>query len=330
MIIITGQEYYENKIENKIKKRLETQPDYIEGYYYYISGMALSSREVYLNDVILFMNSCNKDVSELTFDDYSKYLNTIQRSNGKRTTASYQIEVYSALKKFAKYLYASKRVQDNIAEFLERPTFIETQETIQKREKGYLTEEELENYLLNVRCGVGTNRSIARQEAWRERDYCIITLFITTGIRCSAMSKLNVEDVNFETKSIHVNEKERRVREISISDSMCDIIKKWLEVREKLVDKTEQALFLSNQRIRITQASISRVVKKYCEGATDKQISPHKLRATYGTNLYNKTKDLNLVQTQMGHVNPQVTTRYIRTDKYEKGKRAADIMASFI
>ena len=72
------------------------------------------------------------------------------------------------------------------------------------------------------------------------------------------------------------------------------------------------------------------MVKKYCEGATEKKISPHKLRATYGTNLYDKTKDINLVQTQMGHSSPQVTALYIRTDKNEKSKQAADIMASFI
>ena len=75
------------------------------------------------------------------------------------------------------------------------------------------------------------------------------------------------------------------------------------------------------------QASIYRVVNKYASNIKGKHITPHKLRATYGTQLYEATKDIYFVQECMKHSNPKTTELYIRGNKNQT-KKASDIMRS--
>ena len=75
------------------------------------------------------------------------------------------------------------------------------------------------------------------------------------------------------------------------------------------------------------QSTIYRIVNKYAKDIEGKHITPHKLRATYGTHLYDKTKDVYLVQSCMGHSNPKTTEMYIRGQNNNNRKTAADIMS---
>lgn len=77
------------------------------------------------------------------------------------------------------------------------------------------------------------------------------------------------------------------------------------------------------------QTSISRAVNKYSITIKGKHITPHKLRATYGTQLYNITKDIYFVQQCMGHSNPKTTELYVREDNKDR-KKASDIMSGLI
>ena len=94
-----------------------------------------------------------------------------------------------------------------------------------------------------------------------------------------------------------------------------------------LRDENELALFISNRGTRMDQRSIDRVVSKYAQDIEGKHITPHKLRATYGTQLYASTNDLYFVQSCMGHSNPKTTELYIRGQKDSSRKTASDIMS---
>ena len=81
-------------------------------------------------------------------------------------------------------------------------------------------------------------------------------------------------------------------------------LKKYLEVRENITPLAghEHALFYSTQRRRIGVQAIENLVKKYArEITTTKKITPHKLRSTYGTALYQETGDIYLVADVLGH-----------------------------
>jgi site-specific recombinase XerD len=142
---------------------------------------------------------------------------------------------------------------------------------------------------------------------------------------------LDVNDVDLINKTMIVTEKGEKVRTYDIPDTLCEAIKDWLEYRDEIVQNNEtDALFISRLKRRMNEVTVYNVVKRYAEDVIDdKNITPHKLRATYGTQLYNKTGDIYFVQECMGHSNPKVTELYVR-DKKQNTKRASDIMEKLL
>lgn len=324
-----GTEEYELKYKNKIDKTIQNNPDkpYLKGFYNYMGNrMAISTKYDYINYVVNFINFINKDITDLNLDDYTNFLSQIETK-----TPSYQISVYSGLKKFANYLLDSNKVFDNPMQKIARPSFFEEEETISKREVGFLEKKEIKKYLLTVENGTGTSRAKARQECWKERDMLIVLLFLSTGMRCSALYKLDIESIDLNEQVLITNEKGKKIRKHDLSDELVESVSKWLQKRYNILgDVQENALFISNQKTRMDQSSISRVVKKYSSEISNKNITPHKLRATYGTQLLKATNDIYFVQDCMGHSNPKTTELYIRGQKQENRKKASEIMSKIV
>ena len=323
---MNGKEIYEDKFKQRVDNIIKDNQDkpYLKGFYNYMgNSLSNSTKFNYIYFVVTFMNSNGKKVEELDFDDYTEFLAGISNA-----TSSYQISVYSGLKKFAKYLVASRRTDYNPMDHIERPKFKEKEETIAKREKGYLEKKEIKKYISTVKSGVGSDRAKAKQEPWRERDLLIVLLFLNTGMRCSALFKLDVDSIDLENKILTVTDKGDKIKQSVLSDELIDHVKEWLKNREVLLDdKNENALFISNERKRMCQKSISRVVSKYAANIKGKNISPHKLRATYGTQLLEETGNIYFVQQCMGHSNPSTTELYIRGQKNGNESKASDIMS---
>lgn len=324
-----GKEAYEMQYNKKIENIIYNNPDkpYLRGFYNYMRSSKLTHSTMYdyLNYVVKFIGSTGKEIGDLDLDDYINFL-----AEFSEMKTSYQISVYSGLKKFAKYSLVSGKTTRNPMNDIDRPKFNEDDETISKREKGYLNKDEIEEYLDSVKEGAGSSRAVARQEKWKERDILIIMIFLNTGIRCSALYKLNIDDIDFKNKTIKVNDKGNIAKIIVVSNKLLENARNWLNKREIILNNTEEdALFISNQRTRMDQSSISRVVKKYASSIEDKVITPHKLRATFGTQLYNETGDIYFVQDCMSHSNPKTTEIYIR-GKNDNSQKASDIMSKLI
>lgn len=323
---MNGSREYEQKYESKINNILNNNAK-LHGFYSFIGDQSISTVYNYLNHINNFINYTNKEVDALTVDDFSTYMLVKQKnSKGERTTSSYRNTIYAALKQYGFYLVATNVLQRNPMDFISRPKLVETSETINKRAIGYLSKKEIPKYLKTVQNGAGTLRSKNRQKNWKERDLAIVMIFLNTGIRCSALMKLDVNDVNFSNHTLTVTDKESKVTTYDLSNSVMSIIADWLRKREVLLNgnKTE-AMFISNRRTRMDQKSIALVVNKYAEQIPDKHITPHKLRATYGTQLYDATKDIYFVQKCMNHSSPKVTETYIRGIQ-NTTKKASEIM----
>ena len=169
------------------------------------------------------------------------------------------------------------------------------------------------------------------QERWKERDTAIILLFLSTGIRCSALYKLDLNSVNWEESTLIVMDKGSKIHKYILPNKTIEALQAWIDKREELLNgRKEEALFISKNRNRVCQCSISDLVKKYTFDIEGKHITPHKLRATFGTHLYNETRDIKFVQDQMGHSNPKTTELYIRGNKDTDRKKASDIMSRFL
>lgn len=328
---MNGVEFYSNKIELKINsliKENEFDMPYLRGFYYFIKdSLTESSAHKYIGHVIRFINTLDKEINSIDIDDYLYYLGEINK--GK--SSSYQIAVYSALKKFSEYLYISKKNPINGMEHVKRPKFKESEQTIRKREIGYLDRNEIKTYISSIKQGIGSNKAKARQEKWKERDLAIILIFLTTGIRCSALYKLDISNIDFDKHILIVTDKGNKVVEYLLDTEVEKIVKEWLIKRNELkIDKNDQALFVSNMKKRMSVEAISLIVKKYSADIKGKHITPHKLRATYGTQLYNETHDIRFVQSCMNHNSPKTTELYIRGNQDTDKKRAAQIVSKFL
>ena len=327
---MSGIQDFNSKYIKRINNALKGQPDYIKGFVSYMSDVSLTTKYAYLLDVVKFIEYINKPIESLTLDNFSDYITKLEyKENGEQVTSSYRIAVYSALKKFSQYLFERKKISENYMLYVRRPKSIESQKTISKRKEGFLTENEVTKYIQTIKDNdVNEYRQV--NETWNKRDLLIIRIFLATGIRCSALSKLDKSNIDFNERTLTVTDKGDKVKIIRLSDEFMEYINEWLRIRKEEIKDNDPALFISNRRKRMDQTSIFNVVKKYSKYIKNKNITPHKLRATYGTQLYKTTGDIYFVQKSMGHSNPKTTELYIRGIEDHNGQKAMDIMSQMI
>lgn len=326
---MNGNQEYNLKYEIRINNLLNKSPQ-LRGYRNFLTDCSISSVYQYVTYVNSFLEYVNKTPENLTFDDFLNYIQHIQiNQKGEQSTASFRIAVYSSLKKYSQYLVIANILQHDYMANIKRPKYSETQKTVEKRAKGYLDEKEIKIYVSNVKNGITNNKYKTQEyEYYRARDMAIVMLLLNTGIRCSALVKLDIDNVNLEESEIIVIDKGNKINRHMISEETKECIVSWLEQREKILNGVnEPALFISDRKVRIGQSTVYDMIRKYTKNIDGKNITPHKLRATYGTQLYNATKDLFFVQEMMGHSNPKTTTLYIR-DKSDMKEKASTIMAN--
>lgn len=209
-------------------------------------------------------------------------------------------------------------------QFIKRPKFKEAQSTKDKREIGFMTEKEIATFIENI-------KKSNKPDCWKTRDLAMVYILLDTGIRCSALQKMDINNVNFRESTITVFEKGDVSRKIYISEAVCNVLKNWMIFRDNLLHNNwDVALFISNHKKRITERTIYNIIKEYGIVVDGKNITPHKTRATYGTILYSKTHDLYFVQKRMGHSNPKTTEVYIRGDYSSDAKKASELMSNII
>ena len=139
-------------------------------------------------------------------------------------------------------------------------------------------------------------------------------MFLGTGIRVSELVGLDIDDIDFDRGAFVVTRKGGNETILYFAQSVSDALKAYLTERQQVetLPGHEHALFLSLQRRRITQRAVENMVKKYAlMGAPlKKRLSPHKLRSTFGTNLYEETGDVYLVADALGHADVNTTRRH--------------------
>lgn len=324
---LSGIDTYNKRNDDRIYNVLNAHKDrpYLRGYYNFISGMSRVTVYNYLNRVNAFIDAIeNKPIEKINLDDYLTFISSL-----RGMTASMQIVTYSALKKFSTYLYISDKANKDFMTAVKKPKAKESQETKQRRARGFLTEEEIDVYLSNVEYGVTNDGRAIRQEKDKQRDKAIILILLNTGMRESAMYKLDINSINMKQKTIMVTDKGDKVITYEMNRVIYNALKDYLLIREDTYHPNSNALFLSYLGERLSTCGITDIVKKYTVGI-DKHITPHKLRATYGTQLYNKTHDIMFVKSCMNHESSATTELYIRGDVSQNKKKAASIMDNLI
>jgi site-specific recombinase XerD len=138
-------------------------------------------------------------------------------------------------------------------------------------------------------------------------------LFLGTGIRISELVGLNNNDLNFKDNSFIVTRKGGNKSILYFDDDVANSLKRYFDYKTESGRQVleQDPLFLSNQDKRITVRAVENLVKKYAQIVSPlKKISPHKLRSTYGTQLYKATGDIYVVADVLGHKDVNTTRKH--------------------
>lgn len=334
---MSGRLERDQKIEEKINTIISKQPILIKEYANSFGNKTSSTKKSYIKHAISFINYLNKEydlditninsLKTLNYSHVSSYMNYIKSHTPDGTyinkeAGSCAAEFY-AIKHFCKYLFLCRYIEYNPCADIEVPKDKKQHEIIS------LTPEEIQIIKNNIYKGVGTDRAKAHQSTWKSRDVCIVMTGILTGLRVSAISNIDLKDINFKEKTLHTIEKGNFERTIYLSDKLIEIINEWIRDRQVILKDSDcDALFISTHRSRISPKAIRSLIKKYTYNI-QKHITPHKLRSTTATNLYDKTGDIYLVADVLGHHNIQNTRRYAKVSN-EKRVFAANELSSLL
>lgn len=149
------------------------------------------------------------------------------------------------------------------------------------------------------------------------RDETICMMLMRTGLRVSELVGLNTDDISLEDCSLTVLRKGNKDDVLYMDDELVDLVEEYLEYRKMIADPGEKAMFLVSigkyKGTRLSVRSVERMVKKYAKTVptADRKMSPHKLRATYATDLLTVTHDVALVQKALNHESPSTTSIYL-------------------
>ena len=185
---------------------------------------------------------------------------------------------------------------------------------------------EVAEFLDNVESGNKlTDNQLKRHDKLKCRDLALLTLMLGTGIRVSECVGLDINDVDFDNDRIKVVRKGGSESFVYFGDEVRNALLDYMEERKNLTTEPghENALFISAKNKRLCVRSVELLVKKYASTVTTvKHITPHKLRSTYGTNLYQASKDIYLVADVLGHKDVNTTRRHY-AEIVDENKRSA-------
>ncbi len=333
--------FYERRdMQNRVKtgKYLDNLPEFCYDFFVGVENNTSSlTRYNYAMDFSVFFdylsefvfkkppeNITTADLDTLKSRHIEQFLSYIAlyEKDGKtyRNSERGKARKLASLRSLFKYLFNHDMLSANIASKIETPK-------LHNKEIIKLEQNEVSALMNAVENPTDfSQKQISYNKNTFERDNAIITLFLGTGIRISELVGLNVESFDFNQNAFIVTRKGGNQSMLYFSNEVAMALKTWLEKRATLeLDKDEKAMFISLQNKRISVRAVENLVKKFARIASPlKKISPHKLRSTYGTNLYRETKDIYIVADVLGHKDVNTTKKHYAAINEDMRKSVAD------
>ena len=254
-------------------------------------------------------------------EEYMEYLKYRFNENNKEVINKERgiMRKISSLKSFYNYFFRVEKIKTNPAALVRLPK-------LHDKEIIRLDIDEVAMLLDEVEQGESlTDRQKAYHDRTKVRDLALLTLLLGTGIRVSECVGLDIHDVDFKNGGIHIHRKGGKEVTVYFGAEVEDALNDYLAERQRIDPEpgSENALFLSMQRKRMNVRSVENLVKKYAKIVTPlKKITPHKLRSTYGTNLYRETGDIYLVADVLGHSDVNTTKKHYAALEDERRRSA--------
>ena len=322
-----------NEIDKKnnetIKRIAKKYPNILLKYINSLSRKTSYTKMAYIRYIGDFLNYMNsnliydiydleqyKNIKPMDIDDYMEFIR--YKKEGKEKSGMYRAAHLAAINSFFKFLQKNQLISSNPCDTIETPK--DKNEHIITT----ITNEDLEIIINNIKNGIGSQKAKSTQKKWQNRDIALITLGLSTGLRIGAIVGIDINDIDFKNKCINVIEKGDINKKIYIGTNTIKVLKEWIKDRKQFVDDSEPALFICQGNRRISVRSVEKKFKAISE-QTGKRLTPHKMRATCATRLYEQTGDIYLVQQQLGHKSIENTKRYAKVSE-ERKRTAANIL----
>jgi len=345
MAVIKSDNYHDEQNKQnilKLRSVLDTLPSFCRTYFRGIEEYTSTrTRLAYAYDIRLFFeylhekNSvCQKmdiidfpisildHVTRVDIEEYMEYIALYQKEGHDITNEERgKARKLASLRSFYNYYFQNEMIEKNPASLVPLP---------KRHEKEIIRLEPNEVAVLLDQVEDGTKltkKELEYHKKTKIRDVALLTLLLGTGIRVSECVGLDIDDVNFEVGGIKIRRKGGYEAVIYFGEEVELALLDYLEEREHIipVEGHEKALFLSLQNRRIAVRSVENLVKKYASRVTSlKKITPHKLRSTYGTTLYQETGDIYLVADVLGHKDVNTTRKHYAAQEDERRRQAAN------
>lgn len=260
-------------------------------------------------------------LTRMDIEEYIEYIALYQKDGRDITNEERgKSRKLASLRSFYNYFFQNEMIEKNPAALVPLP---------KRHEKEIIRLEPNEVAILLDQVEEGsklTKKELEYHKKTKVRDVALLTLLLGTGIRVSECVGLDISDINFDVCGIKIRRKGGYEAVIYFGEEVETALLDYLEQRQHIIpaEGHENALFLSLQNRRMAVRSVENLVKKYASKVTTlKKITPHKLRSTYGTTLYQETSDIYLVADVLGHKDVNTTRKHYAALEDERRRRAA-------
>lgn len=221
------------------------------------------------------------DVTPVIVNDFLSFVSSMQTYKPKTFH-----RIISTLSSFYRFLYTQGAVMSNPLTGIDRPR-------IKQQEVKYLKHNQVLRLIDSIE---------------DPRDKLIVRTIYATGVRVSELCNMNIEDIDFDEHTIRIRGKGDKIRIVFVDDETLSDILKFIG------NRIIGPLFVGQQGKHISSRAIQHIFKHYAPAG----ITPHKIRHSYASELYKRSKNLRVVQENLGHTSIKTTEIYLHTDIDER------------
>jgi site-specific recombinase XerD len=274
------------RMRNYSPRTIQSYEQVVRHFAYYVWLRRNSDPQkimVYWGDFSKARLDTNVDVRPVFITDYFSFINSMKPYKPKTTH-----RIISTMSSFYRFLYSQGVITANPMTGIERPK-------IKDQELRYLKHSQVLRLIASID---------------DDRDRLIVRTIYASGVRVSELCGINIEDIDFEDETIKVRGKGGKIRIVFVDHETLEEIS--LFIGNRIVGP----LFLGQQGHHISPRSVQHIFKKYAPQG----ITPHKIRHSYASELYRRSKNLRVVQENLGHTSIKTTEIYLHTDLDERKK----------
>lgn len=275
---------YHLRMRNYSPRTIKSYEGTIKKYGYYLwirRNRGMEKLSIYWTDLGNARLDTEIDSTPILINDFLLFISS--EKNYKPTTLQ---RVISSLSSFYRYCYTQGIIEANPMAGIDRPK-------IKDKEIRYLKHNQVLKLLESIQ---------------DQRDRLIIRTIYATGVRVSELCSISLNDIDFEENTIRIKGKGGKIRIVFIDDETLKEINKYS------AGNIDGPLFLGQQGRNISPRTVQYIFNKYAPSG----ITPHKIRHSYASELYKRSKNLRVVQENLGHSSIQTTEIYLHTDIDER------------